>query len=292
MTRGCSSERAGETRTLFGSLFGRYERAIYRYAVLMGGPDAGDDIVQETFLAVLRQRGQGRSASRALLLRVLIGIARRLLFETAMPRRGMALFNVSLDESREGESGTWEIETQLEHLTREEVAAAVRAAVQSLPEAYREVVVLCDLEEMDYAAAAALMECPIRNSSLAPASRPLSADEQAVGASACLAEPYRRNDDGEAGGIARSVGVCTCCSHGRRGVDGGVGQRREAAARGSAVDRADPAAPAPYAGRDLQGLRRQRASRLLRHSGAPHLHRRNRMCRRRRFETCRVTRKR
>ncbi len=57
----------------------------------------------------------------------------------------MASFSVSLDESLEDESATWETETQLEHLTREEVAAAVRAAVQSLPEAYREVVVLCDL---------------------------------------------------------------------------------------------------------------------------------------------------
>ena len=127
----------------FSQLFGRYQRAIYRYAVYMGGPDAGDDIVQETFLAALRQRGRA-DRPQGTLLAYLIGIARRLLLKR-YAARGVASFSVSLDESLEDDSATWETETQLVHLTREEVAAAVRAAVQSLPEAYREVVVLCDL---------------------------------------------------------------------------------------------------------------------------------------------------
>jgi RNA polymerase sigma-70 factor (ECF subfamily) len=37
----------------------------------------------------------------------------------------------------------------------------VRAAVGSLPPAYREVVVLCELQDFDYAAAAAIIGCPI-----------------------------------------------------------------------------------------------------------------------------------
>ena len=51
--------------------------------------------------------------------------------------------------------------TALEDLTRAETIASVRAAVQSLPPAYREVVVLCDLEDMDYAAAAGVLQCPV-----------------------------------------------------------------------------------------------------------------------------------
>jgi RNA polymerase sigma-70 factor (ECF subfamily) len=51
--------------------------------------------------------------------------------------------------------------TALDDLTREETIAAVRAAVQSLPPVYREAVVLCDLQEMDYAAAAGALQCPI-----------------------------------------------------------------------------------------------------------------------------------
>jgi RNA polymerase sigma-70 factor, ECF subfamily len=153
-------ERArGGDEVAFSQLFGRYQRAIYRYAVYMGGPDAGDDIVQETFLAVLRQRGRA-DRPQSTLLAYLIGIARRLVLKRHAAR-GEAPFSVSLDESFEEHGAMWETETQVEKLKREEVAAAVRAAVQSLPEAYREVVVLCDLEEMDYTAAAALMECPI-----------------------------------------------------------------------------------------------------------------------------------
>jgi RNA polymerase sigma-70 factor (ECF subfamily) len=37
----------------------------------------------------------------------------------------------------------------------------VRAAVRSLPPQYREVIVLCELQEMDYAAAAGVIRCPI-----------------------------------------------------------------------------------------------------------------------------------
>ena len=42
----------------FSELYSRYQAAIYRYAVHMLGAHAGDDVVQETFLAVLRQRGR------------------------------------------------------------------------------------------------------------------------------------------------------------------------------------------------------------------------------------------
>jgi RNA polymerase sigma-70 factor (ECF subfamily) len=38
---------------------------------------------------------------------------------------------------------------------------ALRRAVASLPRRYREVVVLCDLEEVDYAEAALALGCPI-----------------------------------------------------------------------------------------------------------------------------------
>src|SRR5437867_2131184 len=39
----------------FSQLFTRYKTSIYRYAAHMCDPDAADDIVQETFLTVLRQ---------------------------------------------------------------------------------------------------------------------------------------------------------------------------------------------------------------------------------------------
>jgi len=52
-------------------------------------------------------------------------------------------------------------DTPLEAISRRELVAQVRNAIQSLPSAYREVVVLCELNEMDYAAASAVIERPI-----------------------------------------------------------------------------------------------------------------------------------
>src|SRR5262245_66196321 len=37
----------------------------------------------------------------------------------------------------------------------------VRAAVRSLPPVYREALVLCELQDIDYAVAASLMQCPV-----------------------------------------------------------------------------------------------------------------------------------
>jgi RNA polymerase sigma-70 factor (ECF subfamily) len=49
----------------------------------------------------------------------------------------------------------------LGELIQSEAVAALYAALQELPEHYRDAVVLCDLEERSYEDAARLMNCPI-----------------------------------------------------------------------------------------------------------------------------------
>jgi RNA polymerase sigma-70 factor, ECF subfamily len=140
----------------FSELYRRYQAGIYRYAVHMCGANAGDDVVQETFLAVLRQRGR-TDAPRQTVVGYLFGIARHVVLQ----RLGSKY--EPLADSRDGDvsavaSGAL---TALDNLTRAETIAAVRAAVQSLPLVYREAVVLCDLQEMEYAVAARVLQCPI-----------------------------------------------------------------------------------------------------------------------------------
>jgi RNA polymerase sigma-70 factor (ECF subfamily) len=140
----------------FSALFARHQGAIYRYAAHMAGHEHADDIVQETFLVVLRQSGRP-DAPQSTVVGYLIGIARRLLLKRLTRRTDVGF--EELDEH--AIAGVPEQPTPLDELTRTEIIDAVRLAVQSLPRVYREVVVLCELQEMDYQAAAAIIERPI-----------------------------------------------------------------------------------------------------------------------------------
>lgn len=142
----------------FSRLFSRYQRAIYRYAAYLCGPDAGDDIVQETFLAVLRQTGRHDNL-RATVSSYLFGIARHVVMKRLAARHAVSF--VEHGDDIVSETAATDQSTALDHLTRAETIEAVRSAVHSLPSAYREVVVLCEFQEMDYATAAGVMECPI-----------------------------------------------------------------------------------------------------------------------------------
>jgi RNA polymerase sigma-70 factor (ECF subfamily) len=137
----------------FATLFARHHAAIYRYALQMCGPSAADDVVQDVFLALLRQTDR-YDPGRGAVLTYLYGIARH----HVLKRLSASGVELVLDDD-EGDQAV--PATALDDLSRAETVDHVRQAVQSLPAAYREVVVLCELHEMDYETAASILECPI-----------------------------------------------------------------------------------------------------------------------------------
>jgi RNA polymerase sigma-70 factor, ECF subfamily len=143
----------------FSRLFARHQRTVYRYAAHMCGRDQADDIVQETFLVVLRQ-GERRDAPRSAVGAYLLGIARHLVLKRLGAKYDARAIE-SLEARDEREAPIGEAPTALEALTRAEMIDAIRTAIAGLPAPYREAVVLCELEELDYAAAAGVMQCPI-----------------------------------------------------------------------------------------------------------------------------------
>jgi RNA polymerase sigma factor (sigma-70 family) len=143
----------------FSRLFAGHQRTVYRYAAHMCGRDQADDIVQETFLVVLRQ-GERRDAPRGAVGAYLLGIARHLVLKRLGAKYDARAIE-SLEARDEREAPLGEAPTVLEALTRAEMIDAIRTAIAGLPAAYREAVVLCELEELDYAAAAGVMQCPI-----------------------------------------------------------------------------------------------------------------------------------
>jgi RNA polymerase sigma-70 factor (ECF subfamily) len=139
----------------FAQLFALHQRPIYRYAVHMCGADAADDIVQDTFMAVLKQNGTF-DAARGSFGAYLLGIARHLMLKRLGLRYAAPTEAIETVTTR----ATSDL-SALELLSRQEIVSAVRAAIASLPPAYRETIVLCDLQEMDYQSAATVLECPL-----------------------------------------------------------------------------------------------------------------------------------
>lgn len=141
----------------FSELFSRHQRAVFRYAVYMCGADAADDVVQDTFMNVLLKSGR-YDPSKGAVLSYLLGTARHLMLRRLSSSRSFSMEEFTEDLSVEG---SIERETPLDEFARRETIEVVRAAVQSLPPAHREVIVLCELEEMDYVEAANVMQCPL-----------------------------------------------------------------------------------------------------------------------------------
>jgi RNA polymerase sigma-70 factor (ECF subfamily) len=150
--------RSGD-EAAFVTLYRRRQAAIYRFAMHMSGSaTAAEDITQEVFLALLR-RECGYDSERGTLSGYLFGIARKLVLRNL--ERGRADVAIGSDPEDAAMPELAVVDDPLLDLTRRESIEALRRAVLALPRRYREVVLLCDLEELDYADAAVVLDCPI-----------------------------------------------------------------------------------------------------------------------------------
>jgi RNA polymerase sigma-70 factor, ECF subfamily len=150
--------RRGDEQAFLG-LYRRRQAPIYRFALQMAGSETvAEDVTQEVFLTILKE-DCGYEPDRGTLSAYLFGIARKLVLRHV--ERGRA--DVALeDQTEEGTIPQFAVDDDpLIDLTHREGIEALRRAVQALPRRYREVVVLCDLEEVDYADAAMALGCPI-----------------------------------------------------------------------------------------------------------------------------------
>ncbi|MDX2268985.1 MAG: RNA polymerase sigma factor [Bryobacter sp.] len=146
--------RQGE-RAALREAYERTHQRLYRFALAMSGdPEAAADALQETFVALLREPGQF-DPHKGSLEAFLYGILRNRLREW---RRKKAGGEVPWEEEEQSELGQ---ETLLEGLSRKSRNEAVRAAILALPEHYREVVTLVELEEMTYEESAAVLGLPV-----------------------------------------------------------------------------------------------------------------------------------
>jgi RNA polymerase sigma-70 factor (ECF subfamily) len=148
---------AGEVDAL-AALFRRRQQNVYRFALhLTGSPSVADDVTQDVFVAVIRDAGRFEPG-RATVTAWLCGIARNHVRRRLASDRGAA--SIDADDGLEAALPAASPDP-LEDLTTGESIERLRRAVLSLPLRYREVIVLCDLQELSYADAAAAIDCPV-----------------------------------------------------------------------------------------------------------------------------------
>jgi RNA polymerase sigma-70 factor (ECF subfamily) len=144
----------------FTALFRRRQAGVYRFALHMSGSEAlAEDVVQEAFIVLMRD-GRNFDPSRGSVAAYLYGIARNHVLRAF--ERERALVPLGSDE---GEGETFpdlvSADDPLGDLTRGEMIERLRSAVLALPAHYREVVALCELQELSYAEAAAALDCAV-----------------------------------------------------------------------------------------------------------------------------------
>jgi RNA polymerase sigma-70 factor (ECF subfamily) len=141
----------------FALLYHRRQPGIYRFALQMCGSQAlAEDVTQEVFLELIRGF-EAFDPARGSLSAFLYGVARNQLLRRLQRER----FYTALEPDGCENEISRETAGPLEDFARGEAIETVRRAILSLPERYREVVVLCDLEEMSYAEAAEILGCAV-----------------------------------------------------------------------------------------------------------------------------------
>jgi RNA polymerase sigma-70 factor, ECF subfamily len=135
-------------RDAFTSIYRAEHPPVFRFAFHMTGDrDKAAEVTQDVFVWLIHHIEQYNPA-RGPLSAFLFGVTRKF-----------------LQRSRRDESRFVPFEDGFERPVPEKPddsdAGELRGAIAALPERYREVIVLCDLEEKSYEEASALLGCPL-----------------------------------------------------------------------------------------------------------------------------------
>ena len=135
-----------------------FMRNVYGSALrLSGKPDVAEDVTQETYLRAFRtfNRFEAGTDCKAWLLTIMHSV---LINRYHYTRRHPETPLEALDPNSDPLAAT---DSQLAALINQTPAPEVEAALTALPEVFRTVVVLVDMEELSYEDAAGVLECPV-----------------------------------------------------------------------------------------------------------------------------------
>jgi RNA polymerase sigma-70 factor (ECF subfamily) len=141
-------------REAFAELYRRHQRSVFGFALQMtGARELAEDVTQEVFILLMRETVL-YDEKRGSLKSFLLGVTRNFVLRRLKQERAFVSIETAEDqsilESAEAES-----------LTQNESIREMHQAILGLPPHYREVVVLCELQELSYAEAAGVVGCAI-----------------------------------------------------------------------------------------------------------------------------------
>jgi RNA polymerase sigma-70 factor (ECF subfamily) len=150
-------------RSAFDLLVAKYQHKILNLVMrYVKDPSEALDVAQEAFLKAYRAAPsfRGESAFYTWLYRIAINTAKNYLVAA---RRRPAAIDVDFADTEQFETLTKQsdIDTPERLALTEEIASAIEAAIQELPEELRTAILLREIEGMSYEEIAATMECPV-----------------------------------------------------------------------------------------------------------------------------------
>jgi RNA polymerase sigma-70 factor (ECF subfamily) len=136
--------------------------SLYRVALrLSRSPADAEDLVQETYLKAFRaaDRFEPGTNLRAWLFTILHNTARNRARDRA--RDMVAVDSEVVERASDLQASTGQVETPESAMVRETLAPELQAAIDALPDAFRQAVWLRDVEEFSYAEIAQMLSVPI-----------------------------------------------------------------------------------------------------------------------------------
>ena len=136
--------------------------SLYRTALRLTRSRAdAEDLVQDTYLKAFRAAGSFRPGTnlRAWLFTILHNTARNRVRDRA--RDAVAVDSTIVEQAAEQPRSSGPVETPESALLRDTLAPELQAAIDGLPDAFREAVWLRDVEEFSYAEIAGMLSIPV-----------------------------------------------------------------------------------------------------------------------------------
>lgn len=154
----CMARLAAGDGNALRELYQRHGRALLRFSSAMcRSRQAAEDMVHDTFVALMREPISFNPAQGTVFV-YLCGVLRHRVSRHFRQQKRWVALDMDSDSSPVLASDS---HSPADEIARSEITAAFRRAMLELPLQHREIIALCDLEELPYTTVAGILGCPV-----------------------------------------------------------------------------------------------------------------------------------